>query len=200
MNNEVASYFNVKSGGGVLVTNVLPDTPAAQAGLQPSDIILQFAGNDVHSPRELQELVERAPVGSKQKLEVLRDSKRNTLELVAKALPKQLLAAQRNPRRGGENSEATTYQSEALGVEVTDIPADSTTEAGKKGGVMIVNVDADKIAAEKGLRRGMVILSVGRTPVKNVEDFKKAMEKSGKQGVLLLVRTDTGQRYVSLQP
>ena len=54
----LAEQFKVKVNTGVLVTEVRPDTPAAKAGLKPGDIVLQFAGKPVSSPRELQGVVE----------------------------------------------------------------------------------------------------------------------------------------------
>ena len=68
-----AEQFAVARNEGVLVSQVLPNTPAAEAGFQEGDIITTFAGKKVHEPRELQELVERVPFDSKQEVTVLRD-------------------------------------------------------------------------------------------------------------------------------
>ena len=60
----LAEQFKAKVHEGVLVTEVQPNTPAAKAGLQSGDIILEFAGKPVPSPRELQGMVEEVKAGS----------------------------------------------------------------------------------------------------------------------------------------
>lgn len=197
VDSEVNNYFNVKSGQGVLVTNVLPNTPAAEAGLQPSDIILSIGGREVHGPRELQEAVERAPIGSKQKLEVLREGKRETVELRAKSLPKQFASGMRPSRRGNDMESSEAYENPRLGISVSDVPEDRVADLG--GGVVVSSVDPNSAAAEKGIRRGAIIKRVGSKTVKNVADFKAAVAKvKADSAVLLLVRTAEGQRFLSL--
>ena len=71
----------------------------------------------------------------------------------------------------------------------------------KAEGVVITKVDPDSVAAEKGLREGLVILSVGKQSVKSVADFRAAMKnESLEKGILLLVRTRSGgNQFVVLQ-
>jgi len=79
---DVATAFPRQAGRGVIVAEVTPDSPAAEAGLQPGDIITEFNGTKVHSRRELMELVERATVGAHQKLSVLRDGDTIAVDVV----------------------------------------------------------------------------------------------------------------------
>jgi len=198
--NDLAADFGVKAGEGVLVSDVLPNTPAAEAGLKSGDVIVSFAGQKVTGRRQLQEMIERVPISSKHRLEIVRNGHRETLEFVAKALPKQIAIEGRTPRRSTDDSDAKSYENSELGIEVTDLTDERAETVGYKGsGVMVANVDPASVAAEKGLRRGMIIKEVERKPVKSVDDFKTAVSKSSlKDGVLLLVRTESGQRYVKL--
>ncbi len=88
LTEELAPKFGAKRGEGVLISQVYPDTPAAEAKLQDGDIITKFAGKAVHNPREVQELVERAPLDTAQPVEILRDGKTMTVNVTVKALPK----------------------------------------------------------------------------------------------------------------
>ena len=55
---------------------VFPNTPAAEAGFEPGDVITKFGGQKVKDRSELQALVERSPLDTKQDVEVLREGKR----------------------------------------------------------------------------------------------------------------------------
>jgi serine protease Do len=84
---QIAKRAGVPVRSGVLVIDVIPGSPSADAGLKANDVIVEFAGEKVRDPRDLQDAVEQKPLDSKQALRVLRAGKISTLELVVKALP-----------------------------------------------------------------------------------------------------------------
>ena len=84
---KIAKQAGVPVRSGVLVIDVIPGSPSADAGLKANDVIVEFAGEKVRDPRDLQDAVEQKPLDSKQALKVLRAGKTSTLELVVKALP-----------------------------------------------------------------------------------------------------------------
>jgi serine protease Do len=198
---ELANKVGVKRGEGVLVSEVYPNTPASEAGLQDGDVVVKFADHKVHGPRELQELVERVPLDSKQSVEVIRDGKPVTLSITAKSLPKNFGALAGEGHEEAEHGEAPKFESNNLGLEVTELAANDTLARTYKGfaGVLISKVEPNGPAAEQGLREGMLVMKVGSTPVKTVEEFQKAVKsESLKDGVMLLVRTPRGNRFVVL--
>ncbi len=199
--SDLASKFGVAKDEGVLVAEVFPNTPAAEAKLQEGDIITKFAGTAVHSPKEVQEMVERASIGKSQAVEVLRDGKAMTLNVTVKPLPDKFGMLERGANRKSPEAPATSgYTSEELGLQVADMTADEADTYHGYDGVIIKKVEPDSIAAEKGLRAGMLIRKVGKTAVKNVHDFETAMKsESLKNGVLFQVRTQAGNRFVVLQ-
>ncbi len=198
----LAEKFHVRPDEGVLIEEVHPNTPAAEAGFQGGDIVKSFAGQAVHNPRELQELVERVPLGSKHKVEVLRDGKTETLTIVAKALPEKFgqFAASRPTERGSTGG--SNFEMSKLGLEVTEAGANDLKSLGYEGfsGVLISKVDPEGVAAEQGLRQGMLIMKVGKKTVKDIEEFKAAIDKESlEDGILLQVRTKAGNHFVVLQ-
>ena len=198
---ELAGKVGVKRGEGVLVSEVYPNTPAAEAGIQDGDVVTKFADHKVHGPRELQEMVERVPLDSKQSVEVVRDGKPVMLTITAKPLPKNFGAAVGESHEEAEHAEAPKFESNNLGLEVTELAANEALARSYKGfsGVLISKVEPNGPAAEQGLREGMLIMKVGSTPVKTVEDFQAAVKaESVKDGVMLLVRTPRGNRFVVL--
>ncbi|MBL9089714.1 MAG: Do family serine endopeptidase [Planctomycetaceae bacterium] len=206
MSQELADKFGVQRGEGVLVTEVHSGSPAADAGLQEGDVILAFNGTKVHDPRGLQEVVERSVLNTKQKAEVLRDGKKITVEVTARALPKDFGVARMNRGRGDEPApgKADTAHDEGLGLEVADV---SSAEARQLGfgddvqGVVISNVAPDSPAQAAGLSEGMLIRKVGKTEVRSAAEFGKAVAEQPKdEGVLLLVRIpEGGNRFVVVE-
>jgi len=187
---------------GVIVSEVYPDTPAAEAGLKDQDVIIEFAGKQVRDPRELQALVERAPLGSKQEIKVLRDGKEVTLAVTAQSLPKDFGRLARSAGRRNRPDESTETAKSPLGMEVASMDRNVARELNFEGfeGVVITHVDPDGLAAEAGLQEGMLILKVGKTPVTTVEEFNDAVKaKSLSEGVMLQVRTERGNRYIVLK-
>ncbi len=203
INADLADQLGVKRGQGVLVSEVHPDTPAATAGLRSRDVIVTFAGTAVRSPRDLQEVVERCPIDSKQQVNILRDGKSMTVEVVMKGLPDSFgRVARRNG--GGAQDELSNkgYLDKTWGIEVTTMTSKEAEQLGfsKYQGVLISDVTADSPASEAGLQTGMLVMEVDKQPVENVDQFRTAITKLDKADrLLLLVRTGAGNRFVVLK-
>jgi serine protease Do len=196
---SLAEQFNVKAKEGVLVTDVQPDSPAAKAGIKQGDIVLGVAGKTVSSPRELQGLVERVAIGSKQTLNILRDGRRISLDVICKEMPAKLdLAEQRS--MPAEKEESSSF--DKLGVKVENLTAKVAEQLGIKAdqGVVITDVQSGSPADLAGLSPGMVISETNRHAVASVDDFRKALgSKSLEKGVLLLLHTPEGSRFVVIE-
>jgi serine protease Do len=204
MDPELAQQFGTKADGGVLVAQVFPDSPAAKAGFKPGDVVTSFDGQKVKDRNDLQSMVERASLDSKHTLEVLRDGKTVTLEVTAKAMPKDFGTLERPGRIGrGNNDDPAAYKAEQLGLEVSELSPEMAKQLGfeNETGVVISDVERGTVGFDKGLRAGMMILQINKKPVKSLDEFKAALEGvSTKEGVLLLVRTPNGaNRFVLLK-
>ncbi len=198
LDSRAAERLGVARRAGVLVTAVYPATPAEKAGFQVGDLIVAFAGQAVENPRELQAVVERAPPDSKQNVSVLREGKPATLYVVMRPLPKEFGAAPpRAPRVPGEGPGG-----DELGLSTAELTPALAKQLGVEGveGVVVAQVDPSGIAAAAGVREGMLVLRVGKTPVKSVAEFEAALKnESLDPGILLLVRTARGNRFIALQ-
>ncbi|HVU86959.1 MAG TPA: Do family serine endopeptidase [Pirellulales bacterium] len=200
ISGDLAEQFGVHRHDGVFVNEVIPNSPAAKAGLQEGDIITEFGGKHVGTPGQLQQLVERTPLSSKEDLAVLRDGKPLALRIGVEAMPDEPQI--RNVGGSHGDHDPRSFTSDQLGLEVADLKPEEAEQLGYKDvkGVVITNVDPDGLAAEHGLADGMLIKKVGKKEVTSVEDFKKAMaDESTEKGVLLLVRTSAGNRFVVLK-
>ncbi|HUE17071.1 MAG TPA: Do family serine endopeptidase [Planctomycetaceae bacterium] len=195
LTNDLSKHFGLSSEQGAVVTEVRPDTPAARAGLQTGDVIVQFDDHSIHTPRDLQSVVERAGVGVSHKVVVSRHGKSENLNVVLQAMPKS---------SSPESTDQPAMKSEfsALGLEVSELTGDAATRVGLKEakGVLISAVSPQGPAEAAGLREGMVISRVGRSEVTNVDSFRAAVSKANlKDGLMLLVRTAEGSRFLVLK-
>jgi serine protease Do len=200
--NELAEQLKLKRNEGVLIRQVYPETPASEAGLKDGDLITHFAGQPVAGPRELQELVERSPLESRQKVQLVREGKPLALDIAMKALPDDFgAAAARTSRPPLEIPDGEPVSESSLAFEVSELTkelADRLNYTNLKG-VLVSKVDEDGIAFDRGLRVGMLIMKVGKQSVASVEEFQKAIkEESLKEGVLLLVRSGASNRFIVL--
>jgi serine protease Do len=197
--HELAKQLGVQTLQGALIADVQPNAPAAAAGMKPGDVVVEFAGTPVKNPQELQQAVDQSPIGKKQAVTVIRDGKRTTLEVTAREQPADYGLASSRSLAPGKNG---TLGDKKLGVEVSNLTPEVAEKLGVKAGegVVITEVRSGSPADTAGLATGMVIVRVGQKPVKSVEEFRAAMEKQSlAKGVMLLVRTAQGTRFVVIR-
>jgi serine protease Do len=196
---DVARQLKVPTRKGVLVTQVLPDSPAAVAGMQELDVVVSFAGKPVDSPRTLQEVVERSSFEASHEVGVVRDGKLMKLNVGVKPLPEQVAASARTGRMLAPSGD-DSYVSAELGFAVRD-PSDEEREAmDSADGVVIDRVDPEGVAASAGLAPGLMVYKVGKKAVSNVAEFERAMQdESPEDGVLLSLRTPRGNQVLVLR-
>ena len=203
VSNQLAKQFGIKVGQGAIVGQVVPGSPAAEAKVEAGDVILTLNNKPVSNPRNLQGIVEQLETGKGYPLEILRNGKKETLTVSIAEMPKNYSAA-----ASDENDEAPGKEPEVakpsrfleLGVEVQEIDKELTEQLGYKGGVkgvLISEVNQDTPAEAAGLKAGMVIEKVGTKVVTSVAEFTAAMKDlSVEKGILLLVRTPSGSRFI----
>jgi serine protease Do len=201
LDQQLAEQFDVKAREGIVVGDVQPNSPAAEAGLKPGDVILKFDGKPVGSTQQLVGLVDRSPVGGKAKLQVIRDGKRVEIPVTLREQPSDygMASLGLRPGRGGKSEPAKV---DKLGIQVDTLTKDVAEQLGLKAGegVVITEVAPGSLADRTGLTTGVVIAQVNRKPVKSAEDFQKALDSQPlSKGVLLLIRTQDGSRFIAIR-
>lgn len=198
MDQDLAGQLNIPSSHGALVTDVQPNSPAAKAGVQPQDVIVEFAGAKINSPRNLQAIASRTPIGSSQPVVVLRDGKRQELHVTLMEAPANY--GERSARPAEEPAEAeSSTKFDKFGLQIGPLNGDVAQQLGITGtsGVVITGVEDGSPAEKAGLAPSMVITQVNRKPVKAVADFESEIKNaSPEKGLLLLVRSAEGSRFV----
>jgi serine protease Do len=200
VDQALADQLGMTAPSGVLVTEVQPNSPAAKAGMQPEDVILDFAGVPVHSPRNLQAIASRTAIGSTQPVVVLRDGKKVELKVTVHEQPANY--GERKSQPADERQEGETKKDfNKFGLEVGPLTHDVAQQLGLQAdsGVVITGIEDGSPAEKAGLTPSMVITQVGKKPVKSVAEFDAAIHGAGDKGVMLLVKSSEGSRFVVLK-
>jgi serine protease Do len=206
LNEEIAESLGLKEPKGALIASVNEGGPAAQAGLKAGDVILRFDGKDVGEMRRLPRVVAETPINKKVEVQVWRDGKERTMHVTVGELADEEIAAEapaekpadRKPAAGAQKVDSVGVTVAAIGPEQRErfeLPEDAK-------GVVVVDVDANGPAAEKGIRPGDVIVEVSQEAVTSpgaVTDKIEAARKAGRKSVLMLVENERGLRFVAVR-
>ncbi|HXE38583.1 MAG TPA: PDZ domain-containing protein, partial [Azonexus sp.] len=176
---SLADSFGLKNPGGALVNSVDKGGPAAQAGLEPGDVILAINGKEIFNSGELPAIVAGMSAGETVKLQVWRKGAARDINVRIVSFSDQKLAAA-EPR---ENDKGR------LGVAVRSLTPEEQQQAEVKGGVLVQKVSGP--AARAGIQPGDIIVSVNGEPVKGAEQLRALLAKAGKRIALLVERDDS---------
>ena len=172
MTTDRAEALGLPAPTGALISRVIPDSPAHDAGLQRGDVITQFNGEDVDDFSELRWLASVAGVGETVLVEVLRDGESVELNVTMGVLPGTTVV--QNNTNDDVNIEGTAL----LGLEVAELDADIAQQLGVQTttGLVVVGVDSDSPASEAGVQVGDVILQVGGQQIAGLSAFETVAE------------------------
>jgi len=178
---ELAKGFGLREVKGVLISDVMQDSPAERAGIAAGDIVIEFDRKKVDTPQDLQKAVAATTPGKGVPLKVWRDKGEKTLEIKIGETPDDTVALK-----------STNKSKTLLGLDVRQVTPDIARELNLRSGegVIVYGVEEESAAAEAGLQRGDVIREVNRQRVRSVQDFERATRevKEGDRVTVLLQR------------
>jgi serine protease Do len=182
---ELAKSFGAKDNKGVLLSEVMPESPAAKAGLQSGDILLEFQGKKMEAPADLQRAVGLTSPGNSAKVKVWRDQSEKTMEVKVGEAPDE----QREGRAPGQRGSTKPV----LGLDVRPITPEIARQLNLRtpDGVVVARVEDGSPAEEAGIQRGDVIREINRQKVRSMADFEK-LTKDAKEGDRLTVLLQRG--------
>ena len=176
------------------------DGPAARAGLQPGDVIVEYNGRPVQDSEELVSMVVATKPGTTVPITIVRGKKPQTLSITVDEL--DLEAEAGGPVTGGRAPEEPEQTETSFGMTIEPITPDVAREMElprNQGGAIIANVERNSAAFNAGLVRGDVILQVNRQNVGTVSQVTKALQSvEAGQPVFLLVWRSGQEIFVTL--
>jgi serine protease Do len=189
---ELAESFGLPKAGGALVNSVEKGGPAEKAGIQASDVILKFDNKEIGSSNELPRIVAATRPGAKVSVQVWRKGERKDLQVTVGETPEERTAKRQQSRKPSGETLGK------IGLTVLELTADQRRELNVSAGVLVESAEGS--AARAGIRRGDVILAVGNTEVKSVEELNRLLGAGDKpRTVALLVRRGEGSLYIPLR-
>jgi serine protease Do len=192
---ELAESFGMENPHGALVAKVLDDSPAAAAGLEVGDVIIEFNGKKVMRSSSLPPLVGRAKVGQEAEVTVVRNKQRRNIGVQIAQLPGATTQAAYTP----ESDQA--IEESALGMKVEELGSEAGKRFKIENGVQVVEVEASGPASDAGILKGDVIIMIDNQSVESIDAFEAVTDglKSGKS-VALLVQRRAGPVFLAIRP
>jgi serine protease Do len=198
--DEIAEAVGLDKGRGAMIAVIDPASPAAQAKLQPGDVIISYDGKPIDRSRQLPRMVADTPPETPVKLTVWRDGREHEVELKVAGLNSN----RPTPPPPEPEKPKPPPSVDALGLKLVKLTPElrrqfSLPEATK--GVVITEVPQNSPAAAQGLRPGDLVVALGHEPVGGLEDLQQkitAAKKNGHKNVLVRVEREGNTRFVAL--
>jgi serine protease Do len=178
---------------------VVPNGPAAKAGIEQGDVVTAIDGKGVADARDLTRRVATVLAGANADFSIQRQGAPKTIKVLIGARPDDKVAVNVPVM---PNSLPATGTAMGLGLASVTADARKTYNLGEAiNGVVITKVDPTSDAADKGLQAGDVVMKVGSRSVKTPQDVQAGVaeaHKGGRKSVLLLVATQGASRFVAV--
>jgi serine protease Do len=197
LDDELAASLGLEHQKGALVADVVGDGPAQHAGVLAGDVITKFNGHEIDGAHALSRVVADANPSQNANVTVFRDGKSRELKVkLGEAAKGEQVAAAASGHPNGDSADA-------LGLTLRGLTDEDKSQLGLPSslhGALVVGVDDDSAAADKGLQPGDVITKVNQKDVSTVAAAVTALNaaKADKSRALLLVRRGDSQRFVAL--
>ena len=193
VDDDLREGLNLKDDG-VLVNSVADESPAAKAGIRVGDVIVSLNGAPVDSPEALQDAVRAANAGAKVQVEIVRDTKRQTIPVTLGERPDRMswgddrhrIVIREAPEARmdmpglpdlAQLGDMPLFGRGRLGVELDDLNPDLGEYFSVPGGkgALVTSVVKDSPAARAGFKAGDVIVKVGDREVEDSESTARAI-------------------------
>ncbi len=200
--DDIAENLGLKSAAGALIGSIVANGPADKSKLQSGDVILKVANQSVIRSRDLPRMVGNRNVGEQVPLTIWRKGKEQIIPLTVgeyeEAEKSGVIlnqAKDKSVKKGIKTQGLTLQQLTPETRQRLDIDTNTS-------GVLVVDVDPDYPAADRGIRSGDIIVEISQEEVHTPQDVADKIQqaaKVGRKSVLLLVNRDNEVRYIAVQ-
>ena len=185
---EIAEQFKLPKAKGVLVSQVIKDSPAEKVGIKRGDIIAKVNDEEVNSPEELQDKIRDIDIGKKANIEIMRDGK--VINFIVK------IGEMPTVEEEGEFPKEKVFSVQA-GIQVKVVTSEIAKEVGLPWvkGLVITEIIPGSSADDMGLQPGDVILEANQIEMSSVDEWEEIINKLEPGDTLLLLIFRNGRTY-----
>jgi len=187
IDQTMAQALGLERARGVIISDVLPDSPAEKAGLKEEDILLEVDGQAITSDFQLRNHIASRTPGTRINLRLQRNGQTKNITVTLGELPSDDVTP-----------ETTASFMERFGFTVENLNAERARQFSLREnleGAVVTEIDNSSNAYTRGLRTGDLIISVNRTRVSSVSDFSSIMGNVNSGDVVLMQVVRQNQRF-----
>jgi serine protease Do len=177
LDEDLAQIYNIEPNEGAMVNDVVEGSPADQAGIQPQDVIISIDGEDIGSSTEVVKKVVSYEVGDTISVTLLRLKNQTEVERISVGvtlgLRDESVFETFQMSNGDERPDTDGGTKDWMGMTLGNV-SDYAQQMGIdniNNGVIILEIEEDTNASEKGLTDGIIITSINGVEIKTIEDL-----------------------------
>ena len=186
---ELSESFGMDKPQGVLVASIIDDSPAQKSNVKVGDVILEFDGREVRSAGALPPIVGQTEVGKTVEVELLRNGKKMTLEVIIGKLPDSM-----------SPSNDQKIEHKVLSLSLANLSSSEREKIGIKGGAVEVIEVKPGAAKRAGIVKGDLLLAVDNQHFDNLHEFRALIPNLQRdQFITVLVMRDERTRFLAMR-
>ncbi|MEW6007448.1 MAG: Do family serine endopeptidase [bacterium] len=190
LTEEIVESMGLEVKEGVLVSEVMKNSPAEKEGIKRGDVIISIDNEKVKTSKELQQKVLNKGVGKEVEISLIREGNRITLRVKLEKMPEEK----------EEPSESGVF--EWLGMSLQELKPEIAEGFGfsrDEKGILVSNVQQGTKADEAGIRRGDIIKEIDREEITSLDEMKKKAGKIKKKNILFLIKREGYVFYTTIE-
>jgi serine protease Do len=192
----LGKVFRLPDVKGAIVTDVQPKGSAEKAGLKRGDVVVRFDGRDVMDSGHLRNLVAASTIGSKHRLDLVRESKPYQAELVVQEAPRE----RTKKHQAASASAATAHPLSGVIFDDVTAPLARQMDLSVTSGVVVTDIEEGSLAESSGLQPGDVVMELNRQPIHNFDGFQRLADLIKPSSMaLLLINRQGNVMYIPVQ-
>jgi len=198
LTDNLAKYWGLPEEGGIVVSTVLPGSPADRSGFRSGDVIVDFDGHVISAKQDqevstFQKIVRESPLEEPLSVQLMRDGE--PMEIRLTLLPKPTIGR-----------DAREFEDDSFGLTLRELTTDARIPmnlSSDVNGLIVRRVKSGSPAALAGIRPRFLLMAVGNTPISNIEDYQAAIaaaEEARPREIRIFCRVGANTAFFRLQP